>query len=267
MAEGGIRECIEGLRDFRRRSDAIRDLVAAGGAAVAPLLEALSLETHEGARWAILRCLAELKAQEAVGGIAPLLVDPQVKGAAHEALVQIVGEDMGMSPQPWLKWAQERGPAARPAAAYGAEMHMTGLPDARMVELALRGSGAAWREQGTGRFAVEVPCAGAVQEVSLILSAKDHEGAPIAIVYAECGPASPEHYEYALRRNLRMPYGALAIRDVGGRPQFVMFNTLLREDMSPLELRKSILAVAERAARVRQELKGDRKPDAEPPAG
>ena len=47
MAEPNVREWIEGLRDFRRRSEAIRSLVAAGEASVGPLMEALASETQE----------------------------------------------------------------------------------------------------------------------------------------------------------------------------------------------------------------------------
>jgi len=238
--------------------------VAAGGGAVKPLLLALDEESQEGARWSILRCLADLKAKEAVGHVAPLLEDNRFRSAAHDALVKITGEDLGPAVQPWLKWAREGGGGGAGVGAK-AEMHMTGLPDARLMELAVEDCDASYRQEAEGKYAVDVKLReGGSQEVSVNLALKDHEGEQIVIAFTNCGPSSPEHYEYALRRNLRMPYGALAIRGGRGGNQFVMFNTLLREDMSPLELRKSILAVAERAAMVRRDIEaGAKEPEDE----
>jgi len=265
MAQKDVEQLIQQLGDFRLRSRAMRALVAMGDEAVEPLALALGSVSQEGARWAILRSLGELRATDAVPYIAPLLDAPHARDVAHDALVRIVGEDLGTAPEVWLKWASERSGAT--SSTLEPEVHVTGLSDERLMEVALKGCQAVYRQEAQGRFTIELPVepSGARQEVSVNLSARDHEGSPICIVYANCGPASPDHYEYALRRNLRMPYGALAVHDAGGRPEFVMFNTLLREDMSPLELRKSIIAVAERAARVRQELGSAREPGAQDP--
>lgn len=253
--EQEIQGLVAGLRDFRSRSRAIQGLVALGADAVAPLTEALHSESSEGARWAILRCLGELRAEQSVGHIAPLLDDRRFRDAAHNALVRIVGEDLGPAAQAWLTWAQQERSGGGAATVLDPEMHMTGLPDDRLMQVALKGCNVFWSAEAPGRYGLRSPLEdGESQEVTANLALKDHEGSPIVIVYADCGPASAEHFEYALRRNLRMPYGALAVRDSPSGPQFVMFNTLLREDLSPLELRKSVLAVAERAARVRREI-------------
>jgi len=259
MAQDEVAQLIERLRDFRQRSQAMRRLISMGREAALPLAEALASETQEGARWAMLRCLGEMRAVEAVPHIAALLADAGARAAAREALVRIVGSDLGESAEPWVKWARQHGAASAGPAAAEPELHMTGMPDQRLLELALRGCEASWHEESPGRYCVEVALEGGApsQRVHVNLAARDHEGAPIAIVHADCGPACAEHYEKALRWNLRMPYGALAVHESGGRARFVMFNTLLREDMSPLELRKSILVVARRAARVRRELVGE----------
>jgi hypothetical protein len=256
VGQEDIAQLIEGLRHFRTRSDAIRKLVECGDKAVEALLNALDRETQEGTRWAILRCLAELKAQQAVARIAPLLDDMGLRTAAHETLVKIVGEDLGPAVRPWLEWAS-RSTARTSASPLKAEMHLTGLPDDRLMTLALEGCDVKWRELGSGRYLVEARLPdGGVQEVNVDLDRKDHEGEAIIIVYADCGPAAPTHYEYALRRNLQMPYGALAVRGKDDGSRFVMFNTLLRSDTSPIELRKSIMAIAVRAAIVRRDIEG-----------
>jgi hypothetical protein len=255
MSEDEVKALVAQLRDFRSRSEAIKALVAAGKEAVAPLVEALAAETQEGARWAILRCLGELRASSAVYHVAPLLDEPSHRSAAHAALVRIVGEDLGPTPGPWIKWAGEE---AAPGESLAPEMHMTGFDDDRLVTLALKDSGASWHEKQTGRLAVDIPLGEGTgaQGVTVDLSRKDHEGSSIVIVYADCGPAASEHYEQALRRNLQMPYGALAVRDGKSGPCFVMFNTLLRDALSPLELKKSILTIAEHAARMKRDMEG-----------
>jgi hypothetical protein len=129
------------------------------------------------------------------------------------------------------------------------------LDDDRLVELALEGSNAGLHRESAGRYAIEFTFEGRRQEVSVLFGSTDHEGSEVVIVYANCGEASPEHYEKALRLNLKMPYGAIALRDTGGKPCFVMFNTILRQGLSPVELRKSILTVAERSARAGRQLR------------
>ena len=80
------------------------------------------------------------------------------------------------------------------------------------------------------------------------------EGSDIVIVYADCGAARPDDYEPVLRRNPRMPYGAVALGGTAGTPRFVMFNTILRQGLNPAELRKSILTVGQRSDLVARDL-------------
>jgi hypothetical protein len=256
MEKQKIRELIERLADFRTRSEAMERLVQAGKDAVEPLTDALHRDIQEGAKWAVLRCLGEMQAEDAVEHIAPYLEDRHYKSVAHESLISIVGEDLGPAPYPWLRWKQQGGSTGGESRVFDPEMHMTGLPDERLMELALRRFGARWTAQSEGIYSVEVPVEGTEDATPLTvnLDQQDHEGSQIVIIYTDCGEARKGDYEYALHRNLRMPYGALAVRDSSNGPRFVMFNTLLREDMSPLELSKSAMAVAERAARVRRDL-------------
>ena len=267
MSEPDFEQLVAGLRDFRARSESIRDLVAAGEAAIQPLTHALHSERQEGAQWAILRCLGALRARDAVTHIVPLLEDRRSRTAAHEALIRIVGQDLGPTGEPYLRWLQGAGGVAedKPGATVLLR-RMTGHTDDRLMFLALRGAGAEYESPGGGRYVVEVPVGkGRKQTTSVSLSAKDHEGSPIAVVYADCGPADPEHYEDALKRNFKMPYGAMALRDTSKGPYFVMFNTLLRESLSPLELNKSIFTIAERASRVMRDLEEGREPGSSEP--
>jgi len=247
MSEANVRELIEQLRDFRLRSGAVRELVAAGESAVKPLLEALETEGSEGARWAMLNCLGQIGAAEAVPALAAHLERDDFHTVAHDALTRIVGRDLGPLPAVWLRWAAAQGAGPTPAAEE--------LPDHELLRQAVEGSGATVSEGGAGRYVVDVPVSGGRRrQVWVVFGSTDHEGAAIVIVFANCGPAKPEDYEAALRLNLKMPYGAVALRDVGGEPQFVMFNTVLRAALSPVELHKSIFTVGERADRVERQL-------------
>ncbi|MGD2175027.1 MAG: YbjN domain-containing protein [Candidatus Brocadiaceae bacterium] len=247
MEEEQIKGLIDRLRNFRTRSQARRRLVALGPEAVGPLLAALEEESNEGAKWTILNCLGELGADRAVPVIAPYLEKADYQTVAHDALVKITGRDLGLVPRAWLRGLAEEEAARPPSEGE--------LSDERLLELSLEGSGAEWNDRGEGRCLVELPIAeGRRREVTVCFGAEDHEGSPIAIVYADCGEAHPEDYETVLRNNMRMPYGAVALRDVGGQPYFVMFNTILRKGLSPTELRKSIMTVGERAERVQRQL-------------
>ena len=53
--------------------------------------------------------------------------------------------------------------------------------------------------------------------------------------------------EAVLRKNLSIPAGALAIRDVGGKPNFVMVDTMLAAVVTPSTLAKRIENIARRA--------------------
>lgn len=251
MDEQQVQQLLERLRNFRTRSEAADRLVALGRAAVEPLLGALESEGHAGARWVIISCLGEIGAGQAVPAIAPHLENTNYQTVAREALIKITGRDLGPMPDAYLRWAREHGQETV------APPPKEEMPDDRLLRLALEGSRADVRREAEGRYAVELPLEERRwQKVWVVFGSKDHEGADVVIVFANCGPAEPDHYEAALRMNLKMPYGAVALRDIEGAPQFVMFNTILRAGLSPVELRKSICTIGERSDRVRQQLCG-----------
>jgi len=255
--QGRVDALIADLRDFRMRSEAADELVAMGGEVVSRLLEALDKETNDGARWAILNCLGEIGAHDAVPAIAKHLSQDNYQSVAHDALVRITGLDLGPLEADWLRWLKRTsvGVGEEPAEADEGAVNAGEIDDKRLVELSLQNTGASWDEEAPGRYAVGVPLAGrSSQAVSVVFGGKDHEGSRIVVIYSLCGEAKPDRYEAALRRNLRMPYGAVALKDIDGKPHFVMFNTILRRDLSPVELRKSILTVGERSHQVEKEL-------------
>ena len=257
MGETNAEALIAQLRNFRTRSVAGDALVAMGPAAVQPLLDALEAESSEGARWAMLKCLGEIGAAEAVPALVRYLEDDDYQTVAHEALIRIARRDAGPLAADWLRWLEEQQAGAEQGSSAPSPGGATreSLTDAGLLELALQHSRTEWREESPGRYAVSVPLkSGASSSVTVAFGGNDHEGAEIVVVYSVCGKARPEQYETVLRENLRMPYGAVALREAGGELHFVTFNTILRKDLSPVELRKSIMAVGQSSERVRNRL-------------
>jgi hypothetical protein len=250
MAVDRLRQLLLDLRDFRLRRAACDEIIAMGADVSAALLDALQSETHEGARWAIISCLGRLRCEAAVPALAQYLEDPNYGTVAQEALACIAGRDLGPLAAEWLRWAEGRALDGVDAADAVIE-----LTNGRLVQRALDGGSATWKEEDANRFAVDLPLSGGRrQAVTVVFGSTDHEGSEIVIVYSDCGEARPEHYETALRRNLRMPYGAVALRDRDGEPRFVMFNSILRHGLSPVELSKSIKAVGELADKFQRQL-------------
>lgn len=255
MSDAQTDKLIRGLEDFRTRSDCIKKLGMRGNKAVGPLVEALDSTFSEGARWAVIKCLGLIQDKRAIPALAPLLKEGNMADEAREALTLIAGKDLGAAPQTWLEFFKEeagkypgkRGPAP--------DMRSTGLDEKQLLELIFDADDIQYKSTGSGKYLADVPTSeDGTQQVRVHFSEKDHEGEPIVIVYSICCAADPSNYDYALRRNLKMPYGALAVADSSSGPQFVMFNTLLRQDMSASELKKSIMTVAERAAVVKKDL-------------
>ena len=69
-----------------------------------------------------------------------------------------------------------------------------------------------------------------------------------------CGPASPSHYESALRLNATIAHGALAIREHDGDDYFVMVDTYPRGTLDVEEVRRSVWELAVYADQMEMDL-------------
>lgn len=75
-------------------------------------------------------------------------------------------------------------------------------------------------------------------------------------IFSIGGPASPQHYELALRRNAVQPHGSIAVRDVQGQPHFVVVENHSRAKVAADELCRSVRHIARHADAVEQFLTG-----------
>ena len=75
-------------------------------------------------------------------------------------------------------------------------------------------------------------------------------------IFSIGGPASPDQFELALRRNAVQPHGSIAVRDVKGQPHFVMIENHSRAKVVPDELCRSVRHIARHADAVEEFLTG-----------
>lgn len=245
-------ELVKALRSFRTRKLAMEQLIDLGEAGVPALVDALD-ERNEGMRWAAIRCLGEMGAEEAVEGLVARLDNPRDCETVCWALGRITGRDFGGDVEKWRQWSGKAADAEAPAGP-GEDMD-----NSTLLREALRGLKAEAKSHGRScRVRLELG-GGRKQTVGVTFGSKDFEGSEIVIVYSECAPADPKYYEYVLRANLTLPYGAIAIREVDGEKRLVMFNSLLRGGMTPLALRKSIVTIADKADAIEKRITGQDK--------
>ncbi|HWE39092.1 MAG TPA: serine/threonine-protein kinase [Isosphaeraceae bacterium] len=77
-------------------------------------------------------------------------------------------------------------------------------------------------------------------------------------VSTTCGPAAPDSFESALRLNAELPRGGLSVREVDGRPMFIMAIAYPAGLASAAEVRAAIREIASRSHWVQRRLAGAR---------
>ncbi|MFP4055572.1 MAG: HEAT repeat domain-containing protein [Candidatus Brocadiia bacterium] len=265
-------ELVGQLRDFRTRKTAMDELLMLGEEALPALIEALA-HPLENVRWSARTVLVRLGGDPVVERLIETLDDSRRQAEAVQALRQITGEPMGPDRQEWARWAgrgerpeaeeAEATPPEAPAPEAPAEPAAPPpepLSDAELVRQAVEGTQVGIEER-SGGFLLDVPLEGERhQQVTVSFGSSDFEGEPLVVVYTECGPGDAKNFEWALRQNLRMSFGAIGLRDRQDSPTFVMVNTHPRATASPTDLRKSILLLARRGDALEKALtKGDQR--------
>ncbi len=232
-ASGDYEQWVRELGDPWSRRAARQRLVSAR--AVEPLLACLD-SPNESVVWAAVESLGELRAQAAVEPLIGLLERGRLTIDVCEALKLITGQDFGADVPAWQRWRQKSGNT--PAPAYNFE---------QCVGQAAAYLGAEPSGSGNSvRFKLSLPD-GREQKVAVYLRADNNKGDDLLVIYSECGPAQSKYYEAVLRKNLAIPSGAFAIRDVDGQPNFVMVDTMLAASVTPSALAKHIENIASRA--------------------
>lgn len=208
--------------------------------AIEPLLECLQ-STNESVVWAAVQSLGELRATEAIEPLIVLLERDVLEIDVGESLAQITGKDLGTDP---AKWRGALG-ATPEASRFDAAECMAHTAD--YLGVRATGSGKSYR------LRLSLPD-GRTQKVAVFFNRHDADGHELVVVYSECGPAQPKYYEAVLRKNLSMPSGAFAIRDIDGVANFVVVDTMMVGAVTPGTLARKIEQIAVRADQVEKQL-------------
>jgi len=221
-------------------------LVAAG--AVGPLLQCLQSANYS-VRWAAVESLGELRAKDAVEPLVDLLERGDLVSDTCEALTLITGQDFGADARRWREWLHKSGGGGQRTWDVAQCVRRT----AEYLGVEPTGSGDSYQ------FRLSLPD-GRAQKIAVYFGRGDAGTGQLVVVYSECGPADPKYFEVVLRKNLTIPAGAFAIRDIRGKPCFVLVDTLLADAVTPGILAKHIENIASRADMVEKALaKEDRR--------
>jgi serine/threonine-protein kinase len=116
--------------------------------------------------------------------------------------------------------------------------------------------GVTWRETSDGRFKVHLQLRNSRSQTVYIENSSHPAGERLLLIYSICCEASPSFYEQALRLNAGMNHGAISIRDIEGKPYFVMIDTYPRGTVSGEDIRRSAVAVGDGADFIENQLTG-----------
>jgi len=248
MGKEDIERLIGELSNFRTRARARAALVDIGADAVEPLIKALSSH-REAVLWAVIRSLGDIGDERAIEPLIGLLEKGRMSEAAARSLAAVTGTDRGEDPAAWRKWLEEK--TGKVEAAPKPEVPAT---QEELLSQVVAGTPLRYTKTPEG-YQIVVPVEeGRSQVVKILFGSKDAEGEELVVVYTECGPATEKNFEWALRQNLRMPYGAVALREVEDKKTFVMVNTHLRSMAEAEEVKKSVFTLAKKADAVEKTL-------------
>ena len=77
-----------------------------------------------------------------------------------------------------------------------------------------------------------------------IMPHKLRDGAEIIRVFTKCGAPTEQSLEWALRANMKLSQGALAISKTEGEKEFVIINCFLATETSPLDIKDAVKRIA-----------------------
>lgn len=113
-----------------------------------------------------------------------------------------------------------------------------------------------WKAEGKAVRIIIQRTNGRHQEVYLENS-EHRAGDRLLNIYSICCDSRPDFFEEALRLNAVVLHGGLSIKDIDGKPCFVMVDTYPRATVSAEEIRRSVVEVGARADDIEYLLTGE----------
>ncbi|MBT3375664.1 MAG: HEAT repeat domain-containing protein [Lentisphaerae bacterium] len=253
---GEIESLVTRLRSFRTRAQAREELRALGDAAVPELLGMVEdAQEPENARWAGITLLGDMKCEQAVPLLVSLLRDDlPLRGEAHRALVQISGQDAGEDADAW-ETSLANCPEDAEAVEAGGESVPSGEEGVSDLELCRRAVGdvatkLSWEGTDDEGYAyIRLPLKeGRKQQMIVTFDEMDDDERPLATIYTECGPATPEAVQAMSRWNVTLRYGTFVVEESAeGQQKVVMRHQTLKSGLLPESLRTILLTMAREA--------------------
>jgi len=94
------------------------------------------------------------------------------------------------------------------------------------------------------------------QVVNVDFKRSDEQGHSMVCYWSVCGPLNPKNSLTLLRYNTKLMHGAFAARQVGEQEMIVLQSNHMAETLDPLEISRTLSAVAWQADQVEQKLVG-----------
>ncbi|MFN9717598.1 MAG: serine/threonine protein kinase [Planctomycetota bacterium] len=113
-----------------------------------------------------------------------------------------------------------------------------------------------WTRDEDSGFKVHLDLRGERGQTVYVENSEHSAGERLLMIYSICCEARSSFYEDALRLNAVMHHGGISIRDIGGKPYFVMVDTYPRATVSGEDIRRSCIELGTRADKVEQMLTG-----------
>ncbi len=84
----------------------------------------------------------------------------------------------------------------------------------------------------------------------------EEKGLGMVLVETDCGKASEDAYAWALRANVKLRQGALALREVDGEEHLVAMNSYIASEATPKEIKAAVKELSFYADWIEQKLSG-----------
>ena len=95
------------------------------------------------------------------------------------------------------------------------------------------------------------------QKVFITADRRDSDGEELFQVFTICAEANPDLFAFALKLNMEIDYGAIAIKEIYGKDHLVIVDTQLVRTAQPVEIEKSVITLAEVGDDIEQILTGE----------
>ncbi len=187
----------------------------------------------------------------------------QAVGAAQQGGAQ---PPQGPAQGPAGSGTPPAGSPGAPAAAAGAagglsfdELAPTTKDPKGMIRSVAQAAGYQVAEDGN-QLKITVPVSSLrKQVVYATLGHSDEAGHQVVTFWSICGPANERHAMALLRYNTNLLHGAFAVRDVQGQATLVLQANHMAETLDPLEVSRTLAALAWQADKVEKKLVGEDK--------